>query len=89
MAYVTVARDRERAPGKPIFLRIDGNTPFSTYYKGWAGPEAAQIMNQLLRGRSVLTRHRAWPADQVLEQEISLEGIHEVWDYMQASVQGR
>lgn len=88
-AYVTIGKARERAPKQPILLRIDAEAPFSTYNKGWSGAEAAQIMTRLLQGQQVLTRHRSWPADRVVEQETALEGIREAWDTMQAWVQGR
>jgi hypothetical protein len=46
-------------------------------------------MTRLLQGQHVLTRHRSWPADRVVEQESSLEGIREAWAVMQAWVQER
>jgi hypothetical protein len=89
MPYVTVARDRERAPKNAMVVRVDGHTPFSTYYKGWSDAEATQIITQLLQGHFVLVRYRAWPVNQIVEQEISLEGIREAWSSMQAWVKER
>lgn len=89
MAYVTIGKARERAPKQAILLRIDADPPFTTYNKGWSGAEATQIMARLLQGQQVLTRHRSWPADQVIEQETSLESVREVWDSLQTWVKER
>jgi len=71
-------------PNSNIAVRVDKNEPVSAPEKtGFTNAQAARIVEQLSKGKSLLTRYQEWPNQSYKDKSIELFGFPQAWAILQ------
>ncbi|MFH0728777.1 MAG: hypothetical protein V2B19_20885 [Pseudomonadota bacterium] len=71
-------------PNSKIAVRVDKNKPISTSEKsGFTNAQSAEIIRQLKKGSTVLTRFQEWPYQIDKDKSIDLYGFPQAWVILQ------
>lgn len=71
-------------PGSNIVVRVDKNEPITASEKtGFTKTQSLEIIGQLKKGSSVLTRYQKWPYQSNKDKSTELFGFLQVWAILQ------
>lgn len=71
-------------PNSMIAVRVDKNKPISASEKtGFTKAQSAEIIEQLKKGSSILTRYQEWPYQRNKDTSIDLFGFPQAWEILQ------
>jgi hypothetical protein len=71
-------------PGSNIALRVDKNKPIiASEERGFTDSQSLEIIEQLKKGTSVLTRYKEWPYQSNEDQSFKTFGFPQAWEILQ------
>lgn len=71
-------------PNSDIAIRVDKNKPITASEKiGFTSAQSIEIIDQLKKGNSVLTRYQEWPYQSNKDKSLELFGFPQAWEILQ------
>jgi hypothetical protein len=71
-------------PDSDIAIRVDKNKPITASEKiGFTNAQSLEIIDQLKKGNSVLTRYQEWPYQSNKDTSLELFGFPQAWEILQ------
>ncbi|MCJ7662980.1 MAG: hypothetical protein MUO24_01930 [Desulfobacterales bacterium] len=71
-------------PNSKIAVRVDKNKPISASEKsGFTKAQSEAIIEELMKGNSVLTRYQEWPYQSNKDKSVDLFGFPQAWEILQ------